>query len=208
MLKKAAKWVLICAGAGLLLYGILLAFARASFSDALETTYTKKDLIDNFKARKDEIFALRNYFKSIVPQNRKVEIEFSSNSLLGRFGVSTTDATGSIIYPIFLKWDLKTTSVQVDSVITTLHWTQQTLQVLKAKLDSAHCISVRNGDPCRIGFQRSGMGMYFYELFTNPVPDNAKARYNDGCTYIFYNPVLVLEYGGGAIGPQCFPKDQ
>jgi len=209
MQKKTIKWVMICVGAGLLFYGMfIVAFSTNLFAGVPEATYTKKDLIDNFNARKGQIYALKNYFKSIVPQNREVEIEFSGNSRLFRFGVSRIDSvTGDVIYPIFLEWDLKTTSSQVDSVITSMGWTQQTLQALKTKLDSAHCISIRSGEPCQIGFQRSGMGMYFYQLFSEPIPDKEKERYNNGCTYILYSPVLVLEYGGGAIGPQCFPKD-
>ncbi len=27
---------------------------------------------------------------------------------------------------------------------------------------------------------------------------------DNGCTYSFYKDNMVLEYGGGAIGPQCF----
>ncbi len=31
-----------------------------------------------------------------------------------------------------------------------------------------------------------------------------KKNYNDSCTYILLNNKLVLEYGRGAIGSQCF----
>jgi hypothetical protein len=49
--------------------------------------------------------------------------------------------------------------------------------------------------------------MYFYELFGKPIPDSLKDTYNNGCTYIIYNPTVVLEYGGGVLGPQCFLKE-
>lgn len=208
LLKKVTKRVLICAGIGLLLYGIFVLLTMASFANSFETAYSKRDLIDNFNKRKDQIFTLRNYFKSIAPKYKEVEIEFSNDKTLGRFSVSSIDSvTGNVKYPIFVRWRLEVSSSQVDSVIRSMNWSQQTLRTLKEKLDSAHCISIRSGEPCQIGFQRSGMGMYFYDLFTNPIPDAEKDRFNNGCRYIFYNPILVLEYGGGAIGPQCFPKD-
>jgi len=51
------------------------------------------------------------------------------------------------------------------------------------------------------------MGMFSYELFSKPIADSLKDSYNNGCADIIYNPTAVLEYGGGAIGPQCFPKE-
>jgi hypothetical protein len=172
------------------------------------SNYSKKDLIANYQARKTQILQLKDFFTSIVPPHKHVAIEFSDDHTLGRLEVCSLDSMrGTFIYPIFLKWNLATTSRKVDSILGTLHWTVGTLQQLKQRLDSAHCISAQNGEPCQIGFQRSGMGMFFYDLFTSPIPDGAKDKYNDGCTHFFYNPTVVLEYGGGAIGPQCFPKD-
>ena len=57
----------------------------------------------------------------------------------------------------------------------------------------------------RYVFNEVGMGVYFYDLFSKLIPDQAKEKYNNGCTYIIYSRVLVLEYGGGVVGPQCFP---
>lgn len=101
-------------------------------------------------------------------------------------------------------FDLNINSTKTDSLLTTLGWTKETLKILKEKLDKAYCISVENGNPATIGFQRSGMGKYSYKVFEKPLTDRLKNRYDDGCTYIFYKDNIVLEYGGGAIGSQCF----
>ena len=74
-------------------------------------------------------------------------------------------------------------------------------------MDKADCIQIESGEPTKIGWQRSGMGMFSYNVFDKPIPDSLKKQYNDSCTYIFYNKKLVLEYGGGAVGSQCFPKN-
>ena len=104
-------------------------------------------------------------------------------------------------------WDLKLNSTKTDTLLTKLNWTRQILKTLKEKLDAANCISVKSGEPCNIGFQRSGMGKYYYNIFDNPISDTLKKKYNDSCRYLLYTDKVVLEYGGGAIGPQCFPKN-
>ncbi|QRQ63852.1 hypothetical protein [Sphingobacterium multivorum] len=50
----------------------------------------------------------------------------------------------------------------------------------------------------------SRMERYSFNVFDKPIADSLKTAYNDGCTYIMVNDRLVLEYGGGAIGSQCF----
>jgi hypothetical protein len=207
-MPKVFKWI----GGSLLTVAVLYVIIKIVVALTLGPTwahiYTKKDLVANYEAKKSAILAVKDYFASIVPLHKRVEIEFTNSHTLGRLDVASLDpASGATIYPIFLQWDLSTSSPQVDSVLAALHWTQATLQQLKHKLDIAFCISIGSGDPCQVGFQRSGMGMYFYDLFSKPIPDSLKDTYDNGCTYITYNPIVVLEYGGGAIGPQCFPKE-
>ena len=92
----------------------------------------------------------------------------------------------------------------MDSIIKPMGWTRETLKTLKEKLDKANCIQIESGEPAKIGFQRSGMGMYSFNVFDNPIPDSLRNNYNDSCTYIMATDRLVLEYGGGAVGSQCF----
>lgn len=167
--------------------------------------YSVSDLKENFEKSKTEIYELKRYFNEIVPKNRFVEIEFSDDNTLGRFGIKALDSTaGDPNGPMFLEWDLKINTERMDSIIKPLGWTRETLKTLKEKLDKANCIQIESGEPTKIGFQRSGMGMYSFNVFDKPIPDSLKANYNDSCTYILANDRLVLEYGGGAIGSQCF----
>jgi len=50
--------------------------------------------------------------------------------------------------------------------------------------------------------------MYFYNIFSNPIADSLKSRYNDSCNYILYSDKVVFEYDGGIIGPHCFSKEK
>jgi len=103
---------------------------------------------------------------------------------------------------------LTASSTKLDSMIKQLNWNGATLQRIKQSLAAAHCVSIENGDITIIGFARSGIGKYFYRLFKKDLTPDEIKHYNNGCTYIFYKKNIVLEYGGGAIGSQCFPDEQ
>jgi hypothetical protein len=203
MLKKILKWVLIVAGIAFVGYIGFLFMIMSAFG-AFDKDYTKQELIGHYEAKAAEIQELKTYFQSIVPANRTVSIEFTDDKELNIFHIITSDtATGKTVRSN--NWNLAIKSSKVDSMAASLGWSRETLKTLKAKLDKAGCISVTNSSPFKIGFQRSGMGMYFYNLFDQPIPDSLQAAYNDGCTYVLYTDQVVLEYGGGAVGPQCFP---
>jgi hypothetical protein len=188
-----------------LLLLIYNAFTMASAFGMFDKEYTTTGLISNFYEKKAEIYELKRYFASRVPAKTIVEIEFKDDEKIARFGVYPgKDEADQTVK--FLDWNLDVNSKKVATVLKTIGWTPQTLKMIKRKLDAANCISIQSGDPAKIGFKRSGMGMYFFDVFDKPVSDSLKARYNDSCTYIYANRKLVLEYGGGAVGSQCFPQ--
>lgn len=156
-------------------------------------SYNHEDLIANYEVKKTE------YFLSIVPKQINVTIEFNDGDIeifhLGKNGVYDSH------------WDLERHSIKTDSLLTELGWTQSTLDELENKLDNANCIYASNRYPTTIGWQRSGsgMGMFFYKIFNENLNDSLISQYNDSCTYIYYKDNIVLAYGGGAIGAQCFP---
>ena len=204
MFKKIFIGFLILCGIGLVIFiGYILMIVSAF--GGFDKDYSVSELKDNFEKNKTEIYELKRYFNEIVPKNRFVEIEFSDDNTLGRFGIKALDSTaGDPNGPMFLEWDLKINTQRMDSIIKPMGWTRETLKTLKEKLDKANCIQIESGEPAKIGFQRSGMGMYSFNVFDKPIPDSLKLNYNDSCTYILVNDRLVLEYGGGAIGSQCF----
>jgi hypothetical protein len=204
MVKKIFIGVLILCGIGLVIFiGYILMIVSAF--GGFDKDYSVSDLKDNFEKNKTEIYELKRYFNEIVPKNRFVEIEFNNDNTLTRFGIKALDSTAGDPYgPMFLEWDLKTNTQRMDSIIKPLGWTRETLKQLKEKLDKANCIQIESGEPTKIGFQRSGMGMYSFNVFDKPIRDSLRANYIDSCTYILANDKLVLEYGGGAVGSQCF----
>lgn len=198
-MNRALKGILIFLGIILFLFGVFYLFLLIAF-DGIFTgpTYDKKDLIENYEARTDEILDVKNYYKSILPDGASVTIEFDDDKKLGIFHVKADSIYQS-------NWNLKITSSKVDSLLTKLNWTTKELRILKEKLDNANCISIAGKNPVVIGWQRSGMGKFSYLFFDQNLDESKINEYNDGCYNIFYKDNIVLEYGGGAIGPQCFP---
>jgi len=204
MVKRILTFIGILLAAALVIIMVCIAIVGFLFG-GFDKDYSVSDLKENFEKNKNEIIALKKYYNSIVPKNKFVEIEFDNDHKLSRFGIQdidpvTRDANGAV----FLEWKLKINTERMDSIIKPLGWTRETLKTLKEKLDQANCIQIESGEPAKIGFKRSGMGMYFFNVFDNPIPPSQRERYNDSCTYILANDKLVLEYGGGAIGNQCF----
>jgi hypothetical protein len=198
-MNKILKRILQIVGVGLLLYVGYFIYSILTFSFYDEgKLYSKQDLIDNYNQKSKQIDDLKNYINKIVPANKYVYIEFDGNKKFFIFHLVDNGSYDS-------NWDLKLNSKKTDTLLTKLNWTKETLKTLKEKLDAANCISIKNGQPCNIGFQRNGMGKYYYNIFDNPIPDSLKSKYNDSCTYVFYTDKVILEYGGGAVGPQCFP---
>ncbi len=182
-----------------IIFGGFYLFIHIAFEGIFTgPSYDKEDLIENFEKRKREIFEAKDYFVSIVPENIDVKIEFKDNEI-GIFHIRRDSIRDN-------NWHLDINSKKTDSLLYELNWTKAELKILKSKLDKANCVSAQSGNPVTIGWQRSGMGMFFYNLFEQNLSDSLISKHNDGCISIFYKDNVVLEYGGGAIGPQCFPS--
>lgn len=192
---KILKWILIIVGGGFALYvvGSIIALI-VLFAQFDSSSY--EGLTSNYEKKTREIREVRDFINSILPENIKIDIEFERYGSISRFSmVKNKDYENGLSI-----WDK---SVDEEDIFNALGWDDEIVTSLRNKLDDAGCISIESGNPCQIGFQRHGMGMYFYNLFDEPVPDSL---YNDSCRYILYKKDVVLEWGGGAIGVQCFPE--
>ena len=166
---------------------------------------SKRELIDNFEKNKDSIFKLHTEYSKLVPDSLTVFIEFNPRNII----VNTKESIDLKIYgkSRTQEWNLGYDSDVLSEMIESLGWNSDTLLKIKTLLDNANCISIENGDKATIGFARSGVGKYSYKIFETDLNEEQKSKYNDSCMYIFYKDNIVLEYGGGAIGPQCFPDE-
>lgn len=207
-MKKWMKITLISGGVGvgLLTIGVIIALIILIWPLPGGSGYTTGELIESFNEKRKEIYEVKRYFEALAPVNKDVNIEFDGSEIT-RLEITPRDTgKGSNLAVEFLDWNIPIGTKKADSIIKVLGWNSAKLEVLRDKLDAANCISITNEEPAKIGLKRSTLGMYFFNVFTKPIGDSSIAMYNDSCTYIFINRNLVLEYGGGAVGPQCFPK--
>lgn len=154
MVKKIIIGISIVLGLGLVAFigwWVMLISAFGGF----DKDYSITDLKENFEENKAAIYELKKYYREIVPDDYFVEIEFENDNTLGRFGIKDYNSNG----PMFLEWDLEIKTERMDSILKPIGWTRETLKTLKDKLDNADCIQIESGEPTKIGFKRSGMGM-------------------------------------------------
>ena len=173
---------------------------------------SKKAQIENYEKNKTKIFELKNEYSKLVPDRLIVSIEFNPKNVI----VNTKESIDLKIYQkqidgeievVTQEWNLDYNSKVLNKLLETLKWNNDTLLKIKGLLESANCVSIENGKITTIGFARSGMGKYFYKVFDADLKKETIPKYNDGCTFIFYKDNIVLEYGGGAVGSQCFPDE-
>lgn len=164
-----------------------------------EPVYSKEDLIKNYELYESEIAEVKEFVKNNVSENIFIDIEFKGENV----SIFHTRVNG-LYEP---HWgDLN--KADLNNILLKLDWTLEDFNLLKEQLSKAHCISVSNSGPIKIGWQRSGMGMYFYQFFDNNLSDSLILDYNSSCTQIFYKNNIGLLYGGGVFGPQCFPNKE
>ena len=175
---------------------------------------SKLELLNNLKANEDNIKKLIKEYAELVPDSVNVYIEYNPKDILSsteqnidlKIYSNKKNKNGGINQILNESNMLYDSQVLLES-IESLGWKKSTLLRIKKLLDKANCISIKNGEITTIGFARSGMGKYSYKFFKKDLNIEEQTRYNDGCLYIYHERNIVLEFGGGAIGQQCFEKE-
>lgn len=173
---------------------------------------SKKELVNNYDNKTKAITTLKNVYTKLVPDSLIVSIEFNHENKI----MNISKSIDLKIYRknpyerstvILQEWNLDKESDKLAEMLLIIGWNLNTINKIKELLDSANCVSIENGKTTTIGFTRSGMGKYFYKVFDKNLVDSEIEEYNDGCTFIYYKDNIILEFGGGAVGPQCFPDE-
>ena len=187
---------------GLLMICFLYMFISIAsvFGGIFERDYSINELKTEYNDKEKEIDDLIKYFNQIKPKDKNVAIEFKNDKVLERLVIVPSDTAKKS----YQGWDINVKSLYQQEFKKDLNWSEDQVDELKNRLDEANCISIEDGEPIKIGFKRYGMVMYSFNVFQKNETD--RSLFNDGCTYILVNYKLALEYGGGAIGRQCFSK--
>lgn len=174
---------------------------------------SKEEQINNLKVNENNIKTLIKEYSELIPDSLVVFIEFNPRDIILstdksidlRIHSNRKNKNGGINLN-FQEWNLPYNSEVLLEQIKTLGWNEKTLIDIKKLLDDGKCSSIENGEISTVGFARSGMGKYSYKFFKKDLSKEEQTEYNDGCYYIYYERNIVLEFGGGAVGQQCFEK--
>lgn len=170
---------------------------------------SKKELIENFEHRRNSIEELRKSYNKLVPKDYMVFLELKTSEHI-------PGLVEGIDFQVFKKntqgeydmidgdWGLQYDSEDLNNLLSIIDWDNMTLIGIKNLMQTANCVSIKNGETTEIGFARSGLGMYYYLLFAKKLSKKQIEHYNDGCEHIYYKDNVVLKYTGGMAGPQCF----
>jgi len=185
-------------------------------------SYDLKDAIKNYELNSKNIEQLIIYYSSIVPPDHIVKIEFKSktNINLEVYVPNIDDASKRKL--LFREWnidiynytpadyrsdyDLKYGGLtnSLDEVKEVLGWDNNVFQTLYKSLEAANCISiVRTRNYYSVGFQRSLMSKYYYQIYDHPLSYELQQDNTNDCNLLFYKDNVVLEYGSGAVGSFC-----
>lgn len=174
---------------------------------------SKKELISNIDSNYTKIQNLITSYKKLVPKGYIVSIEFQpGNNVISTkasvdMRIQYHDSNNLNSLKTDQQWNMGYGSTELKTMCRTINWTEETLKTIKTLLDQANCISIENDTITEIGFSRSSMAKYSFLIFEHDLDKTKIDKYNDGCNYIYYKRNIVLEYSGGAVGPQCFPQN-
>ena len=97
---------------------------------------------------------------------------------------------------------------KIDSLLIQSGLDRNSLAWLEKELNEIGCISISlqavPDAPFCIGFRRVGMGKYDYHIYQRPLSSDEQKEINESDAAIVHSPLVVFEYGGGAIGSQNF----
>ena len=173
---------------------------------------SKEELIENWETKKQNIIELKEKYSQIVPFGYIVDIEFDPGDRLWNI---EPNITMKITFPkkdntpdsTLVKRNMLYDSTEIKETIKILDWNDRNLNLIKELLEKSNCTSIVNGESTTVGFKRSGMGKYYYLIFNTNLDAESQARCTDRCNNIFYKDNVVLQYFGGAFGPQCFSEN-
>lgn len=146
---------------------------------------------------------LVQYTNQALDDSATIQLEFKHGDI-SIFHVSSKNVSWSE------RWD-KDAEGKKDSIMALVGLTTDELEEIQDRLDEVGCIGIsteKDRASCVIYFRRVAMGLYSYILYDEPMSEENKEYYMEDPAYIPYSETVVFEYGGGAIGPQVFPREQ
>jgi hypothetical protein len=168
-----------------------------SFAGAFDKKYSQEWLTNNFVQNEDAFSSLVNLFETNINKSKQTDVSF---------GLSRADKVSLIIYPTVVApankiiggSDLKFDSPELQSALTCLGWTIETVKQLKKELSRTHCDWIRvienQSNSIEIYPNQSGWGSYSYVIYKQPVTDTMIPAYGKPLSDSGFGKRVVLNY--------------
>jgi hypothetical protein len=168
-----------------------------TFGGAFDKKYSREWLANNFVQNEDAFLSLVNLFETNISKSKQTDVSF---------GLSRTSRVSLIIYPAIVApgnkiiggSDLKYDSPELQSALTCLGWTIETVKQLKKELSRTHCDWIRVIEGQRNAIEiypnQSGWGSYSYGIYREPVTDTMIPTYGKPLSDSGFGKRVVLNY--------------
>ena len=180
----------------LIIAGIYLSVPLV-FSGVFDKKYSREELTRNFVEHEKEFSDLVSAFDAKVPKNDDYTVSF---------GLSSGDKVSLDLYPTVIDPankiiggdDLKPGSAQLDSALTKLGWTRETVNLLRDKLSRTNCDWVRTTGISHRRIEmypnQSGWGSFTYSIYNMPIVDSLVQVYGKPLSNSAFGRKVVLNY--------------
>jgi hypothetical protein len=163
-----------------LLWLLFLVWAHMLFSGVFDKKYTREELTENFRKHEKDFSDLVTFFRNGIPKKATYTVSFCTSNR-GQINVSikptVIDPTSKSRYATNLERD----SAQLDTILSTLGWTQETVKALADQLIKINNNCIRTtttyGEPIVIYPDQNGWGSYDYCVVELPFLDSLRKRY-------------------------------
>jgi hypothetical protein len=192
-MKASLKYFFIILGIAIILYIGFWIYSKLAISGVFEKSYTMKNAIDNYNKKEQEINDLISYFNTLIPSGKAISFGLGENNSRFNIGIALPDGAINEKQPNIGGSNLKLHSNEADSLLSVLNWTNETAVTLMTKLKNANCLNIMSGDPIRIEYRYSGIGLFTYLVFNKPLTDSVANMYKKelGDPVIRSNVVII-----------------
>jgi hypothetical protein len=157
-------------------------------------SYTRQEVIDNFKNHEAGIMELAAYFKKQKPGENEVFFKPDGNRYTISIGIP-----GWAIHPDHphdVGRDIRLNSARMDNMLIRLNWTKQTVQTLKEMLRNTNCEYIStDGDDIRLHYGTGDWSAYGYIIFDKSPPDSIVRRDQEAGVTFLRNNVRIASSG-------------
>ena len=168
-----------------------------AFEGAFDEKYSRESLTRNFVEHEHEFADVAAFFEAHLSKNENFGVSFG----LGRRGSVNLHIFPDIVDPANKTIggdDLEIGSLQLDSTIAKLGWTNEILKKLRGKLAGTNCDWIRTldgqGDKIEIYPSQSGWGSFTYSIYQRAIADSLVKTYGSPIGKSGFGERVVLNY--------------